>query len=99
MERAAGMPFDDIMRQRVFEPLSIRASYDPRRISPVSDLSNGYGVRFFLPRLKYDAAKASPPALLSPSSRNGITSAPQDGSSPTATVWQSCSVCSPPTAK
>lgn len=57
MERAAGMPFDDIMRQRVFEPLSIRASYDPRRISPVSDLSNGYGVRFFLPRLKYDAAK------------------------------------------
>lgn len=24
---------------------------------PVSDLSNGYGVRFFLPRLKYDAAK------------------------------------------
>lgn len=57
MERAAGMPFDDIMRQRVFDPLSIRASYDPRRISPVSDLANGYGVRFFLPRLKYDAAK------------------------------------------
>lgn len=57
MERAAGMPFDDIMRQRVFEPLSIRASYDPRRIFPVSDLANGYGVRFFLPRLKYDAAK------------------------------------------
>ncbi len=57
MERAAGMPFDDIMRQRVFEPLSIRASYDPRRISPASDIANGYGVRFFLPRLKYDAAK------------------------------------------
>ena len=68
MERAAGMPFDDIMRQRVFEPLSIRASYDPRRISPASDLANGYSVRFFLPRLKYDAARLSsrPPEPFDP---------------------------------
>ena len=68
MERAAGMPFDDIMRQRVFEPLSIRASYDPRRISPASDLANGYSVRFFLPRLKYDAARLSsrPPEPFEP---------------------------------
>ena len=68
MERAADMPFDDIMRQRVFEPLSIRASYDPRRISPASDLANGYSVRFFLPRLKYDAARLSsrPPEPFEP---------------------------------
>lgn len=57
MERAAGRPFDDVMRARVFDPLAIRASYDPRRIVPAGDLADGYGVRGFLPpRLKYDAA-------------------------------------------
>lgn len=62
IERAAGMPFDDVLRQRVFSPLHIRASYDPRRIG--HNLSNGYGVRgIFPPRLKYDAEKlaARPP--------------------------------------
>ena len=33
MELAAGMPFDDLMQSRVFAPLGIRASYDPRRIA------------------------------------------------------------------
>ena len=35
LERAANMPFDDILKARVFDPLSIRASYDPRRITPI----------------------------------------------------------------
>lgn len=57
MERAANMPFDDILRERVFIPLRIRASYAPRRIVPTDDLADGYGVRAFLPpRRKYDAA-------------------------------------------
>lgn len=57
MERAAGMPFDDIMKARVFDPLGIRASYDPRRIVPAQDLADGYSVHGFLPPVrKYDAA-------------------------------------------
>ena len=55
MERAAGRPFDDIMQEFVFKPLSIRAGYDPRRILPRSDLANGYSMRFPLPLLKYNA--------------------------------------------
>ena len=55
MERAAGRPFDDLMQELVFKPLSIRASYDPRRISPRSDLANGYSMRFPIPILKYNA--------------------------------------------
>lgn len=69
MERAAGMPFDDILRQRVFAPLDIRASYDPRRITPAKDLANGYSVRGILPpKLKYHAAQLSarPPELFVP---------------------------------
>ena len=58
IERAAGLPFDDVLQKRVFAPLGIRASYDPRRIAPAGDLADGYGVRGFLPpRLKYDAEK------------------------------------------
>lgn len=58
IERAAGMPFDDVLRQRVFAPLHIRASYDPRRIVPSGDLADGYSVRGILPpRLRYDAEK------------------------------------------
>ncbi|MBQ7886350.1 MAG: beta-lactamase family protein [Clostridia bacterium] len=57
LERTACMPFDDILRQRVFAPLGIRASYDPRRIVPSGDLADGYSVRGILPpRLRYDAA-------------------------------------------
>ncbi|MBQ8618093.1 MAG: beta-lactamase family protein [Clostridia bacterium] len=60
LERAAGMPFDDILKARVFDPLGIRASYDPRRIVPADDLSDGYSVRGFFPpfppQLRYDAA-------------------------------------------
>ena len=57
MEKASGIPFDDLMQKRIFEPLSIRASYDPRRIAPASDLADGYSVRGILPpKLKYDAA-------------------------------------------
>lgn len=57
MERAANAPFDDIMRARVFAPLSIRASYDPRRIVPTGDLADGYAVRGLLPPVRrYDAA-------------------------------------------
>ena len=60
MELAAGTPFDDVMRARVFDPLAIRASYDPRRIEPAADLADGYGVRGILPpKLKYDAAALS----------------------------------------
>ena len=58
IERAAGLPFDDVLQKRVFAPLGIRASYDPRRIAPADDLANGYAVRIFLPpRLRYDAAR------------------------------------------
>ena len=57
MERASGMPFDALMQSRVFAPLSIRASYDPRRIAPAADLADGYAVRALLPpRRKYDAS-------------------------------------------
>ena len=69
MEYAAGVPFDDILRSRVFDPLSIRASYDPRCISPPDDLADGYSVRaFFPPRLRYDAARlaARPPEAFDP---------------------------------
>jgi len=69
MERAAGTPFDDILQRRVFAPLGIRASYDPRRIVPSDDLADGYSVRCFLPlRRKYDAAAlaARPPEPFSP---------------------------------
>ena len=69
IERAAGMPFDDVLQERVFAPLGIRASYDPRRIAPAGDLANGYSVRGILPpRLRYDAAKlaARPPEPFDP---------------------------------
>lgn len=57
MERASGIPFDDIVQSRVFDPLGIRASYDPRRIAPAQDLADGYSVRGILPPIrKYDAA-------------------------------------------
>ena len=69
IERAAGQPFDDILQERVFAPLGIRASYDPRRILPADDLANGYSVRGPLPpRLRYDAASlaARPPEPFDP---------------------------------
>ena len=69
LERAANMPFDDILKTRVFDPLAIRASYDPRRIVPANDLADGYSVRgIFPPRLRYDAAAlaARPPESFDP---------------------------------
>ena len=58
LECAANMPFDDILQTRVFHPLGIRASYDPRRIVPTDDLADGYSVRgIFPPQLRYDAAR------------------------------------------
>ena len=69
LERAADMPFDDILQARVFQPLGIRASYDPRRIVPADDLADGYSVRGILPpRLRYDAARlaARPPEAFDP---------------------------------
>lgn len=69
IERAAGRSFDDVLQARVFAPLGIRASYDPRRIAPAGDLANGYAVRGLLPpRLKYDAARlaARPPEPFDP---------------------------------
>ena len=69
LECAANLPFDDIMKQRVFDPLGIRASYDPRRIVPAADLADGYSVRgIFPPRLRYDAASlaARPPESFDP---------------------------------
>lgn len=69
LERASGMPFDDILKTRVFDPLGIRASYDPRRIMPASDLADGYSVRGILPpRLRYDAAALAvrPPEAFDP---------------------------------
>lgn len=69
IERAAGQPFDDVLQKRVFAPLGIRASYDPRRIAPAGDLANGYSVRGILPpRLRYDAARlaARPPEPFDP---------------------------------
>ena len=67
MERAADMPFDDVMRARVFDPLGIRASYDPRRFA--DDLADGYSVRGILPPIRrYDAARlaARPPEPFDP---------------------------------
>ena len=69
LEHAAQMPFDDILKARVFDPLGIRASYDPRRIAPADDLADGYSVRGILPpRLRYDAAAlaARPPEAFDP---------------------------------
>lgn len=69
MERAANAPFDDILQARVFAPLSIRASYDPRRIVPADDLADGYAVRGILPPVRrYDAASlaARPPEPFDP---------------------------------
>ena len=68
MELAAGMPFDDLMQSRVFAPLGLRASYDPRRIEPAGDLADGYRVRLLLPRRAYDAAAlaARPPEPFCP---------------------------------
>ena len=69
MERAAGLPFDTILKARVFDPLAIRASYDPRSIAPPGDLADGYSVRaLFPPRLRYDAAMlaARPPEPFDP---------------------------------
>ena len=69
LERAADMPFDDLLRRRVFSPLGIRASYDPRRIVPEDDLADGYSVRGILPpQLRYDAARlcARPPDPFDP---------------------------------
>ena len=69
LERAVNMPFDDILKERVFDPLGIRASYDPRRIAPSNDLADGYSVRgIFPPRLRYDAARlaARPPEPFEP---------------------------------
>ena len=69
MERAAGKPLDDVLRERIFAPLSIRAGYDPRRITPHGDIANGYAVRAFLPpRLRYDAdaLSARPPQPFDP---------------------------------
>ena len=72
LERAAGIPFDDILKSRVFDPLGVRASYDPRRIAPRDDLADGYSVRSFSPpfppRLRYDAASlaARPPEPFDP---------------------------------
>ena len=69
MERAANAPFDDILQARVFAPLSIRASYDPRRIVPTGDLADGYAVRGLLPPVRrYDAAAlaARPPEPFDP---------------------------------
>ncbi len=69
LECAANLPFDDILKKHVFDPLDIRASYDPRRIIPASDLADGYSVRGILPpRLRYDAATlaARPPEPFDP---------------------------------
>ena len=63
------MPFDDILKARVFDPLAVRASYDPRRIVPANDLADGYSVRgIFPPRLRYNAAAlaARPPEPFDP---------------------------------
>ena len=64
IERAANLPLETIMQQRVFKPLGIRASYDPRKISPAGDLADGYSVRGILPpKRRYNAAflAARPP--------------------------------------
>lgn len=69
MERAANNPFEDIMQRRVFEPLGVRASYDPRRIQPTAELADGYAVRWLLPPVcRYDAKAlaARPPEPFDP---------------------------------
>ena len=69
LERAANLPFDDILKARIFDPLAIRASYDPRRIIPAGDLADGYSIRgIFPPRLRYNAAAlaARPPEPFDP---------------------------------
>ena len=62
METAARLPLSEIMRRRVFDPLGIRATLDPRRVSPASDLADGYRIPRipFLPPLRvYNAARLS----------------------------------------
>ena len=69
MERTANLPLDLLMQQRIFLPLGIRASYDPRAISPADDLADGYSVRGLLPpRRRYDAdaLAARPPEPFDP---------------------------------
>ena len=69
MERAAKEPFEAIMQERVFQPLGMRASYDPARIAPADALADGYSVRGILPPIKkYDAAQLTkrPPQSFDP---------------------------------
>ena len=69
LERAANLPLETLMQQRVFAPLGIRASYDPRNISPADDLADGYSVRGILPiKRRYNAAflAARPPQKTPP---------------------------------
>ena len=57
LERAAGKPLGQILRERVFAPLGARAFCDPREVDAPDDLADGYAVRALLaPRLRYDAA-------------------------------------------
>ena len=71
MEKAAGLPFDDIMRDAVFDPLGIRASFMPQRmLGHIDSVASGYRVRRAsrTPLLAYDAPAlaASPLPPLDP---------------------------------
>ncbi len=71
MEKTARLPLAEIMRQRVFDPLCIRATLDPRLVSPSSDLADGYRISRlpFLPPIRvYNAAQLtkSPPEPFDP---------------------------------
>ena len=57
MEQAAGKPLDALMRERLFDPLGMRAAYDVRQIAPPDDLADGYRVLPFPlpPQRRYDA--------------------------------------------
>ena len=68
LERLTGKPLDELMRERLFRPLGMRAALDPAKL-PVSDLASGYRVYPLLPPLlRYDAARtaAGPPARFDP---------------------------------
>lgn len=58
MEAASGKRLEEIVRQAIFAPLGIRASFAPQDVTPWERIANGYAVRAFLPpRLAYDAQR------------------------------------------
>ena len=62
MEIVSHLPLADMMHLRIFEPLGIRATLDPRRVTPKEDLADGYRIPrlpFLPPHCVYNASRLS----------------------------------------